>query len=343
MAKVGHGYLKLQKKYGWERRFAKSTDDLMLYDFDVEAGRHIALATAIPSTLETANDDRIKVLAQLRKSAPYKVELLDKSGKSLGALHSIDFKANAGNYETFVWDGKNPKTGKKDHGTYTLKFTLGDEVRTWPVQVIEGKKKAKADVYVIKKGEEITEDFEGGKLDSKIWKLSKDAKIVDGKGVDGSKAVVLSPGNSMKLLFGDKDDLKVKISMQIYDDGVKKGKKGPSGGYWGTIQSTGNIFAFHRIWRGYLSGDKNYAWLNNGENQWFTPHPNNITRKKGWRTLVFDYTGDKTKITCDGQALEERHMKPAKFIPNGATGLTVNGPGHKMQPLYVDNITVTYP
>lgn len=341
-ARIQRAYLKMEREHGWKRKYVKDDKDLMLYDFPVEDGKHIALASVIPSTLEVANNDRVRIIAQLRTSAPYKVELLDKSGTSLGTLHDVQFKTGASSYETFMWDGTNPKTGKKDLGTYTVQFTLGDEVRTWPVQVIKGSKKDKGDTFVLAQGKTVSYDFEGD-LDTSIWKVGKEAKIVDGKGVDGSKALAIPPGNGASMMFGEYDDLKVKITFSIYDDGIKRGKKGGGGGYWGTKQANGNIFAFHRMWRGYLNGDKNYAWLNNGENQWFTPHPNNITRKQGWRTFVFDYTGDKPVFTCDGQALEDRHMNPKKFIPVGAVGINIGGPGHKMQPLYLDNVTIEYP
>ncbi len=342
--RVNKAYLELTRKYGWERRYAKSKDDLMLYDdYEVQDGKHIALASVIPSTLETVNNDRVRIIAQLRETAPYKVELLTESGSLLGTLHEVEFKKGGSSYETIMWDGTNPKTGTIDHGTYTVRFTLGKEVRTWPVEVIKGTKKAKAEKFVLTQGSELNVDFES-ELDDTMWKLGGDAAVVDGKGVDGSKALVIAPSQGATLTFGEYDDLKVKVSFDIYDDGVKKGKASAGGGYWGMKQSNGNIFAIHRYWRKYLSGDVFYSWLNNGENQWFTAHQTNLQRKKGWRTFVFDFTGDGlATISCDGEPLDPKKMNPAKFIPQGIVGLNFSGPGHKMAPIYVDNIKITYP
>ena len=338
-AKISRQYMELQRKHGWKRKYVKSDDDLMVYDFDVQDGKHITLAKVIPSTLEVANNDRVRIIAQLRKEAPYKVELLDAKNKVLGTLHEINFKSGSGNYETFMWDGTNPKTGKKDLATYNVRFTFGNEVRTWPVRVIKGKKQAGSDVFVLEEGKSVSTDFESD-VDKKIWKISKDAKVVAGKGVDGSKALEIPPSNNAVMMFGQYDDLKVKVTMSIYDDGVKVGRKSGAGGYWGIKQANGNIFAIHRYWRKYFDGDKYYYWLNNGENQWFSGHHTYLNRKKGWRTFVFDLTGDKAVITCDGQQLDAKHLN-SKFVPvNGGVGLQFSGPGHKMKPIYIDNVTV---
>ena len=142
------------------------------------------------------------------------------------------------------------------------------------------------------------------------------------------------------LEFGKFEDLPVKITMWVWDAGAKRGRGSGNGPGWGVGMAIGDKFVIRQVWRPYLAGDNEYAWLNNGENQWFSPHRTRVPRKAGWSKWVLDFTDpDKPKITGDGNAVQGLD---AKFTPKGAVSVFLMG-SRTGGPLYIDDVTVEYP
>jgi hypothetical protein len=333
---VARDYFKYvtEKAPGWKRLYVNDPSKVQVVKVPLQPGRYLSMTVAIPDVVELANDDRIKLATQTRTAGKLKIELLDAAGKeTLGTIKEIDVPKDM-EYNAPLWDGTNPKTGKKAIGQYTVKWTLGDESRTAPVWVKQGVAHKKEGLAALQPGEKLAIDFESP-LD-KRWALEQTETSTE-QAHSGKQS--LKVGNTAQLKFGQYDDLPVKVSMWVYDSGDKHGKKTMNGPGWGVAPATGDKFCVRQIWRGYLDGDTQYAWFNTGENQWFSPHPAGVKRKTGWTEWVFDFTDPKNvKVTADGKPVKNLI---AKFTPAGAIALYfVHGDG---EPLYVDDITVEYP
>jgi len=334
--RVAMAYLKnvTEKHLGFDRLYADEADAEVV-DVPLQPGKHITMSVVIPTQVEIVNDSRVQLAAQTREAGELKIELLDREGKAvLGELYTA--KTNAGTeYHAPYFDGTNPQTGEKNEGEYRIRWSLAGESRWQPVYVIQGEKREADGPAVLAAGQTITEDFEG-KLDER-WKLDRAAVSTEQKHGGGKS---LKIDGQAELVFGKFDNLPVKITMWVWDAGEKRGNRGGNGPAWGVRTAVGDKFALRQVWRGYLSGDREYSWLNTGENQWFTPHPSGVTRKNGWSEWVFDFTDPRNpKITGHGDAVGRLD---AKYTPNGAVAVFLMG-SNTAGPLYVDDVKVAYP
>jgi hypothetical protein len=264
-------------------------------------------------------------------------------GKTLlGTLATADMP-NTSTYNVTVWDGTNPKTGTKDIGNYLVRWTFNNEVRTWPVVVKVGEaKKTNANVAAaLKPGDNLQVDFEQD-LDPARFIL-EGATVSDEQAHGGIKSLKLEKGQQARILIGDQDNLPVRISMWVYDEGKTFGKQFITGGAWGVQTAVGDKFVISQAWRSYLDGDTGYVWFNTGENQFFNPHPIHADRQKGWSQWVFDFTNpQKPLISCNDK--EVGTLQPAKYIPaTGATALFFLSGDGRAGPIYIDDVSVEYP
>ncbi|MBN2584011.1 MAG: hypothetical protein JXL80_13180 [Planctomycetes bacterium] len=319
---------------GWKRRYVEDEKKVEVVKVPLDPGRNITMSVIIPNWVETANNDRVRLACQTRAAGSLKIELLDKDGSEvLGTLHEIDVPQGS-EYNAPLWDGTNPKTGRKDIGQYTIRWTLAGESRQSPVWVKVGKRRAKTEAEALEKGQTLTVDFES-KLDSR-WHL--EGAVVSSEQKHGGRKS-LKVDTTARLAFGEYDDLPVRITMWVYDSGQKFGKQSTNGPAWGIVTANGDKFCLRQCWRGYLGGDQEYAWVNTGENQWFSPHPSGVRRGNGWVECVFDFT-DPAAVKVTGNGQEVRRLTP-KYTPKGAVAIYLLN--EQAGPLFVDDIKIEYP
>lgn len=185
----------------------------------------------------------------------------------------------------------------------------------------------------IQPGETVTVDFES--KPNPRWKI-EGSQVSEEQAHGGKKSLKLTVGQSAQLVFGEDDDLPVRVSFWIHDAGENYGRKNNNGGAWGVRTAAGEKFCIRQVWRRYLNGDEDYAWIHTSENQWFDQHPCRIGRKAGWSEWVFDFTNPSAvSVTRDGKAVSR--LIP-KYTPKGA--VTVYLLGGTAGPVYVDDIKV---
>lgn len=317
------------------RLYVKNPAKVELVNVPLQPGRYLTMTVAIADTVETINNGRIQLAVQTRKAGTLKIELLDAAGKDvLGTLAEIQVAAGT-EYNAPAWDGTNPKSGQKDLGKFTVRWTLGDESRTAPVVVAVGQKRARTGPQPLEPGATLTLDFEKP-LEAARWTLEK-SELSGEQKHGGAKS--LKVGGQARFQFGDLDPLPVKITLWVYDSGRKLGNQSGNGPVWGIVTADGDKFCLRQCWRKYLSGDAQYAWVNSGENQWFSPHPAGVNRKQGWSQWVFDFSNPAAvKVTCDEAPV--KGLTP-KFTPAGAVALYLDG-GDAIGPLYIDDVTIEY-
>jgi hypothetical protein len=330
------------KRPGWDRWYVKDPAQVKVMKIAPQDGRNVSMSVVIPSTVELVNNGRVKLATQIRANGKLTIELLDASGKDvLGMLFEKDVDAKANSYFAPRWDGTNPKTGKKDEGEYRIRWTLAGESRIEPAWVKQGTKREKTGPAEIKAGETISMDFESP-LD-KRWTVQGKGAGISSEQAHGGKASLKIPSSSeAALVFGDQDDLPVRVTMWVFDENKKLGKDSVQGGGWGVRDADGNLFCVRQCWRKYLNGDGTYSWFNTGENQWFTPHPNAFPRKAGWTKWVFDFT-QKPPVVTGGEATLAVDAAAAQFVPKGGVAIYLIGGEGKAGNTYVDDISVEYP
>ncbi len=320
----------------WDRLYVKDPAQIKVAHPPLQAGQALALALPIPDLIETAAGSRLRLATKTLAAGNLKIELLDATGKTvLGTLATVDVPKDA-EYNAPRWDGTNPKTGKKDLGEYRIRWTLNGESRVEPVWVKLGTKRENAGPAVLSPGDSISVDFETDALD-KRWHV-EGATVSAEQAHGGKKSLKLAGGQTAVLNFGGDDDLPVKVSFWIYDNGKTFGNKTLTGPGWGVKTADGDILAVRTCWRSYLDGDANFAWFNTGENNWYDPHPANLGRTKGWSEWVFDFSDRANpKMTGGGRPLGNL---VAKFVPHGTVALFLMGGDGDAGPLYVDDIRV---
>ena len=319
---------------GFKRRYVTDESKVEVVNVPMQPGRYLTMTQIIPDLYETANGEPLKLACQTRKAGSLKIELLSQDGTEvLGTLADITV-AGGSEYNAPFWDGTNPKTGKKDLGQYTVRWTLGDESRTAPVWVTVGQERTRSGPAALKAGDSIAIDFEKP-LDEARWKLDGAAPSSE-QAHSGKQSLKVE--RTATLMFGEFEDLPVKVTMWIYDSGAKFGKANNNGTAWGVVTAAGDEFCIRQMWRPYLNGDAQYCWVNTGENQWFNPHPAGVNRKTGWSLWTFDFSNpEAVKVFSDVGAIRGLN---AKFTPKGAVGIyLLNGSGG---PLFVDDIVVEY-
>ena len=330
---INLAYLKsvMARAPGWQRVYVSDQAKVQVVKAPLQPGRDLSMTVIIPDVVEVADNGHVQLATQTRAAGKLKIELLDAAEKEvLGTLATIDAAAGT-EYNAPLWDGTNPKTGKKDLGEYRIRWTLGNESRTAPVWVKQGVPRQQEKRPAFHPGEKITCDFEGP-LD-KRWTVEQ-AVLSTEQSHSGKQSLQIN--RTAQLKFGQDNDLPVKVTLWVFDNGANNGPNGPA---WGIITGTGDKFCLRQMWRPYLNGDKTYSWLNTGENQWFSPHPAGVNRQAGWMEWIFDFTNPQN-ITVTGGGTPVKGLTP-KFTPAGAAGIyLLNGNAGK---LFVDDVTVEYP
>ena len=336
-------YLKnfTEKHLGWKRLYVQDESKADVYRPPLQPGVNVAMALVVPNTVEIANGDRVKLATQTRAAGRLVEDLMSPDGKEFfGTIATVDVPANP-TYNSTLWDGTNPKTGAKQPGRYLIRWTLNNEVRTWPVVVKMGEARRRKTTTALKPGETLHVNF-AQSLDPARCIL-EGATISEEQSHGGKESLKLENGEQARILLGDQDNLPVRISMWVYDGGESYGRASINGGAWGVQTSVGDNFVIRQCWRRYLNGDTGYSWFNTSENQYFTPHPVRAPRRKGWSQWVLDFTNpQKPSLSCNGAELGP--LEPAKYVPStGATSLFFLGGDSKAGPIYIDDITVEYP
>lgn len=331
---------------GYARTDAPDAKQILVSAVPVQPGRRLGAALAIPEVIELADNGRSRLLSRSMEAGMVVVELLSADGAQvLGELARQEVNPKQGAYACPRWDGTNPKTKTKDLGTYLVRWTLNGESRTWPISVIQGTAKPKpAGLAPLAAGGELRYDFEQA-LDAR-WRLENGAALAGEEKVQGAQALKIAHKQSARLRFGDEDDLPVRITFAAFDGGAKHGKKNQNGAALCLQTADGNLFAIRQTWRGYLNGDADWAWFNNGENQWFSPHPAGLARQSGWNRWLIDCS-DPAAIVVerDGKRIDAGRLQPTRFVPlRGGVALEFTGPAEAGDPpLHVDDLTVTFP
>jgi hypothetical protein len=322
----------------WDRLYVKDPATVKVITPPLQPGKCISLAVPIPDLIETANETRARLVTQIREAGKLTVELLDASGKQvLGTLATIDVGKDD-QFESPRWDGTNPKTGKKEDGEYRIRWTLNGESRTEPVWVKPGTKHDTAGLKAIAAGETMKVDFESS-FDAR-WHV-EGATLSSEQAHSGKQSLKLIEGQSAVFTFGGEDDLPVKVSMWVFDNGKKLGKKAATGGAFGIRNGDGDKFCARTCWRAYLGGDNEYAWFNTGEGGWYSPHQTHVDRKDGWTEWIFDFSNPSApKVTAGEKAMGP--VEP-KLTPKGAAAVYFMGGDKDTGALYVDDISVEYP
>jgi|GEM_PF-765568 len=339
---VDLAYLKnvTEKQLGWKRLYVKDESKVEVSRPPLLPGKALAMAVAVPNTVEIANSDRIRLGAQTRAAGKLVVDLCSEDGSQvLGNIATLDTAADS-QYHAPMWDGTNLKTGAKEPGKYLIRWTLNNETRTWPVVVKQGQLREKLAASSLKPGESLKIDFESP-VDP-LRAVLQSATVSEEQAHGGKMSLKLEKGQQPQINFGEMDNLPVRISMWVYDGGEKYGKASKNGGGWGVKTAAGDKFIIRKVWRGYLNGDNRYAWFNTGENQYFSPHPLPGDRVQGWSEWVFDFSNpQKPVVSCNGQ--EVPALQPAQYIPSsGAVSVFLIGGDGGSAPVYVDDIVVDY-
>lgn len=343
-AQIRSAYFKnvTSTQLNWDRLFVKDPAQVKVEHPPLQPGEFLQLALPIPDVIETANTGRARLVTKTNAAGTLKIELLDAAGKDvLGTLASVDVSKES-EFNAPRWDGTNPKTGKKDNGEYRLRWTLNAESRMEPVWVKPGTPHAAGanEPTALAAGQSLAVTFEDA-LDPRWHIEGAGAGVSAEQFHGGKKSLKLIQGQSALLRFGGDDDLPVKISFWVFDNGKKLGNKTATGGAWGVKTADGDTFALRTCWRTYLDGDSGYAWFNTGENQWFSPHPANIPRAPGWSEVVFDFTDRANpKMTSGGKPIA--NLAP-KFTPHGAVALFFCGGDGDTGAVYIDDISVEFP
>ncbi|MBI3830696.1 MAG: hypothetical protein HY291_14335 [Planctomycetes bacterium] len=326
------------KQLNWDRLYVKDPTQVKVATPALQPGKFITLALPIPDVVETAGNIKTKLVTQTHAAGTLKLELLDAAGKEvLGTIATLEVPKES-EYNAPRWDGTNPKTGKKDDGEYRIRWTLNGESRMEPVWVKPGTKREATGPATLAAGETLKADFEV-EPDAR-WHI-EGATLSEEQAHGGKKCLKLIEGQGAVMTFGEDDDLPVKVTLWVYDNGKKLGKATTTGAAWGVKTASGDKFALRTCWRTYLGGDAEYAWFNTGENQWHDPHPSKISRKEGWTEWVFDFSDPAApKIAAGGKPVG--NLAP-KYVPKGAVAVYLGGGDSSTGPVYIDDISVEYP
>lgn len=331
---------------GYERIYVSNSNDISVDDVEVQPGVRLLMALPIPDQLETINNDRIQLVARTAGSGTVTVELLSEEGQLLGLL---DSSQTGGQFHSFIWDGTHPQTGEQTWGNYLIRWTFGEESRTWPVSVIEGEERPDdGSVLRIRPGETLHYDFESP-LDAR-WTVSGAADVTNTRSETGGHSLRLARNARVDLLFGDMDGLPVRIEFSVFDGGAMFGSDWAFGAMWGTRDAVGDVFAIGMRWHQALDGDNRLIWVNSGENQFWTFRNADLNRVMGWSKWVFDYSDypNAPVIMQDDNILNNSVVTVGgDWLPHSAVGVTFIGPdlsGAALQNtmLFVDNVTVTH-
>ena len=332
---------------GYDRIFVENPNDVIIDDVIVQPGVALGMAHVIPDRLETINDDEVLIVARTIASGTLTIDLLETDGTVIGNLHT----ANAGSaYYTYVWDGRNPATGERDWGSYLVRWTLAEESRTWPVFVVEGEEREdEVSGPYIRPGETLSYTFEGP-LDE-FWELSG-AEISNENPMTGSNSLRIGRGQRAEMILSDFANQPVRIEFWQYDTGVTWDSGNANGPAWGIQNTLGDNFSFYMIWRSYLNGNDVVAWINTGENQWFSPRFSGFLRNPGWNHWVYDFSDPSAPVITRNDEIfanDRVTNENPQYLPKGASRLVfigtrsgLTGDADPLSTLYIDDLKVTH-
>jgi hypothetical protein len=122
----------------WKRRFVESGEDPLLVSMPLQPGQHLVMAMAVPDTVQTSAGRTVRLATAMQGPGALRIELWDaEQSQQLGVLARRS-RGPAERYFAPIWDGRHPETGELLHGRFTVRWQLGEEVRTWPVWVESG-------------------------------------------------------------------------------------------------------------------------------------------------------------------------------------------------------------
>ncbi len=340
-------------KQDGSRQLMREGEKPSVYDFPPRPGAKLSATVVVPNRIELINDESASLVSHLRGGGTLTIDLVDMgTGKILGRIHEEKIPGD-GTITIPEWDGKIPGTGRKQPGSYLIRWSLDGEVRDELVEAVVGTKREKVAMTSFPNGvakglpfpaktisEGVSVEFGfGGKNDS-LWIL-KGAEIV--RSLPGGRkgaGLQIEKGKSASLIFGNSETpIPVRVSMAVYDAGEKFGTKSVDGSAWGLVGSDGEFYGPVRFWRKYLGTDKNHAWVTTEKSGWMSPGYARIPRKTGWSEWVFDLTDPTSPaLTVNGR----RADFPKEGLPAGAAGVTFRG-GSEKTPLYVTDVRVEYP
>ncbi|MEX0653250.1 MAG: hypothetical protein WD534_17205 [Phycisphaeraceae bacterium] len=324
---------------GPERRYVDDAAQVRVFEHPPEPGRNLSMTVAIPGTIELAKHEQAALATQIRAAGTLRIELLSADGEQvLGTLHEARVASDEPAFHIPRWDGVRPDTGDKQPGEYRVRWSLAGEQRHYPLHVVEGTPAEDSEPpRTLQPGQTIDLDFEHD-LDPR-WQL-EGARVTDEQAREGSRSLRLGSRDRATFRFAGHEPLPVRITLSVYDAGHRHSGNG-NGPAWGVRDAAGDLFVLRQAWRAYLNGNQHYAWVNTGENRWFTLHHTRIARREGWREWVFDFTDpDHPAITCGGEAVD---TLDEDYTPNGAVGIHLLGGDPDMPAMYVDRIRITYP
>ena len=274
------------------RKDAKAT----VYAFPPRPDAKLGATVVIPSRIELVNGDTARLVSNIRGGGTLTIDLVDwKTGKNLGRIHEEEIPKN-GTMTIPTWDGKIPGTDQKKPGSYSIRWTIGDEVRDELVEAAVGTKRAKVALAsfpngvakglpfpgkTLSKGVSVEFGF-GGKNDA-LWVL-KGAKITNSlPGKKKGAGLQIAKGQNASLAFGNNETaLPVRVTMSVYDSRETFGTKSVDGHAWGLIGSDGEFYGPVLFWRKFLGTDKNHSWVTTPKSGWMSPGYARISRSKGW-------------------------------------------------------------
>ena len=120
----------------WTRRYATDRAAVRVFDHPPQPGAALAATVIIPDRLDLAAGGKTTLVTQTKVQGELVIELLDATGRNvLGELHRQQVTKEPVILLP-VWDGTNPKTGRREAGRYLVRWRLGDEIRTEKIQLV---------------------------------------------------------------------------------------------------------------------------------------------------------------------------------------------------------------
>lgn len=121
------------KNLGWRRLFVRDELQVHPYAEAPQPGRGLSATVLIPDLIDVGagnSEATMRLVTQTRAAGDLRIELLAAGNQEvLGELYHG--RADPGGAIILpVWDGTNPKSGRKEPGHYLVRWILGQEIRT---------------------------------------------------------------------------------------------------------------------------------------------------------------------------------------------------------------------
>ncbi|MGC1240084.1 MAG: hypothetical protein WA874_00785, partial [Chryseosolibacter sp.] len=114
---------------GFKRKFVRG--DVKIPEIKFTNSPELYMATVLPSRLK--KDGQTIIVCKSTEPGELKIDLYSKQGKKLETLHTARVDKNRTVVHT--WDGRSAATKKPYKGEYTIRWTIGDGYREFPVVV----------------------------------------------------------------------------------------------------------------------------------------------------------------------------------------------------------------